>query len=116
MVSSRESMEAGNWGSRMVTNSTAATPDQITAQWRVGDGTGSSMVAPEPRVRVCSSVEKHAAVERVEQAQVQALALAQQSRQLVVEGASAGLGAGSAVATTGGRRCGGRAKPNDGRI
>jgi hypothetical protein len=37
-------------------------------------------------VRVCSSVEKHAAEQRVEQEQEQALDQAQQSRRLVVEG------------------------------
>jgi hypothetical protein len=86
MVSSGGSMEAGNGKGRMVTNSTAATPDQITEQWRVGDGKGASMVAPKLRVRVCSSVEKHAAEQRAEQEQVQALEQAQQSRQLVFEG------------------------------
>ena len=38
------------------------------------------------RVRVCSSVEKHAAEQRAEQEQAQALEQAQQSRQLVFEG------------------------------
>jgi hypothetical protein len=42
--------------------------------------------APKLRVRVCSSVEKHAAEQRLEQAQAQALEQAQQSRQLVFEG------------------------------
>jgi hypothetical protein len=37
-------------------------------------------------VRVCSSVEKHAAEQRAEQEQAQALEQAQQSRQLVFEG------------------------------
>jgi hypothetical protein len=37
-------------------------------------------------VRVCSSVEKHAAEQRVEQEQAQALEQAQQSRQLLFEG------------------------------
>jgi hypothetical protein len=41
---------------------------------------------PNLRVRVCSSVEKHAAEQRVEQEQEQALEQAQQSRRLVVEG------------------------------
>jgi hypothetical protein len=85
MVSSRESMEAGNGKGYMVTISTAATPDQITEQWRVDDGTGWQ-VAPKLRVRVCSSVEKHAAEQRAEQEQAQALEQAQQSRQLVFEG------------------------------
>jgi hypothetical protein len=38
------------------------------------------------RVRVCSSVEKHAAEQRAKQEQEQALEQAQQSRQLVLEG------------------------------
>jgi hypothetical protein len=87
MVSTRERMEAGNVMGFMVTNSTAATPDQITEQWRVDDGTGAGKVdAPKMRVRVCSSVEKHAAEQRAEQEQAQALEQAQQSRQLVFEG------------------------------
>jgi hypothetical protein len=86
MVSSREGMEAGNGSCCMMfTNSTAATPDQITEQWRVSDGT-DWQDAPKLRVRVCSSVEKHAAVQHVEQEQAQALEQAQQSRQLVFEG------------------------------
>jgi hypothetical protein len=85
MVSSRERMEAGNGGCCMFTNSTAATPDQITEQWRVHKGTGWQD-APKLRVWVCSSVEKHAAEQRAEQEQAQALEQAQQSRQLVFEG------------------------------
>jgi hypothetical protein len=87
MVSIREHMEAGNANCCMFTNSTATTPDQITEQWRVGGGTGAGMVnTPKLRVRVCSSVEKHAAEQRAEQEQAQALVQAQQSRQLVFEG------------------------------
>jgi hypothetical protein len=46
MVSDREGMEAGDGdgpmgvASCMLADSTAATPDQITGQWTVGDGTG----------------------------------------------------------------------------
>jgi hypothetical protein len=87
MVNDREGMEAGNGSCFMATISTAATPDQITEQWRVAKGTGTDMVnAPKLRVRVCSSVEKHAAEQRAEQEQAQALEQAQQSRQLVFEG------------------------------
>jgi phage terminase Nu1 subunit (DNA packaging protein) len=85
IVSDREGMEAGNGDCYVFTNSTAATADQITEQWTVGDGTGWED-APKMRVRVCSSVEKHAAEQRAEQEQAQALEQAQQSRQLVVEG------------------------------
>jgi hypothetical protein len=88
MVSSRGSMEAAGMvssGGSMCVTSTAATPDQITEQWRVHDSTGWQ-AAPKLRVRVCSSVEKHAAEQRVEQEQEQALEQAQQSRQLVFEG------------------------------
>jgi hypothetical protein len=85
MVSDRVSIAAGNGASLMVTNSTAATPDQITEQWTVSDGTGLQD-APKLRVRVCSSVEKHAAEQRAEQEQAQALEQAQQARQLVFEG------------------------------
>jgi hypothetical protein len=41
--------------------------------------------APKLRVRVCSSVEKHAAEQRVEQESTLAQAQAQQARRLVVE-------------------------------
>jgi hypothetical protein len=88
MVSSRGTMEAAGMvssGGSMFTKSTAATPDQITEQWTVGGGTGGH-IAPKLRVRVCSSVEKHAAEQRVEEKQEQALEQAQQSRQLVFEG------------------------------
>jgi hypothetical protein len=61
------------------------TPDQITEQWEAYDST-AWVNAPELRVRVCSSVEKHAAEQRVVQQEEQAMAQAQLSRQLVVEG------------------------------
>jgi hypothetical protein len=85
MVSDRVNIAAGNGRCFMVTNSTAATPDQITEQWRASNGT-DWQVAPKLRVRVCSSVQKHAAEQRAEQEQAQALEQAQQSRQLVFEG------------------------------
>jgi hypothetical protein len=85
MVSSRESMEAGSGKGSMLVTNTAATPDLITEQWRVNKGTGWHN-APKLRVQVCSSVEKHAAEQRAEQEQAQALEQAQQSRQLVFEG------------------------------
>jgi hypothetical protein len=85
MVSSRESTEAGNGSCGLFVNSTATTPDQINEQWLVSDNT-AWVNAPKVRVRVCSSVEKHAAEQRVEQEQRQALGQAQQSCRLVVEG------------------------------
>jgi hypothetical protein len=85
MVGDRECMEAGNGKGCMFVKSTATTPDLITEQWRVDDGTNRP-IAPRLRVRVCSSVEKHAAEQRAEQEQAQALEQAQQSRQLVFEG------------------------------
>jgi hypothetical protein len=69
--------------------STAATPDQITEKWKTKDVILNNAViksAPKLRVRVCSSVEKHAAVQRVEQQQERALAQAQQAHTLVLEG------------------------------
>jgi hypothetical protein len=85
VVTSRESMEAVNGSCLIFIKSTAATPDQITEQWTASDGTHRP-IAPKLRVRVCSSVEKHAAEQRVEQEQAQALEQAQQSRPLVFEG------------------------------
>jgi hypothetical protein len=85
MVSGRKSMEADNGKGSMRVNSTATAPDQITEQWKVSDVIGWHN-APKLRVRVCSSVEKHAAEQRVEQQEEQAMVQAQQSRQLVVEG------------------------------
>jgi hypothetical protein len=83
MVSDREMMEADDGTCYMRVKSTAATPDQITEQWQADDGTSS---APKLRVRVCSSVEKHAAEQRMEQESTLAQAQAQQTRRLVVEG------------------------------
>jgi hypothetical protein len=84
-VSGQDDMEAVNGHGVMAVDSTAATPDQITEQWRVANVT-DCQDAPKLRVRVCSSVEKHAAEQRVEQNQVQAMEHARQSRRLVVEG------------------------------
>jgi hypothetical protein len=80
MVSSREHMEADDGMNVMMVKSTATTPDQITEQWQVSGGR-AWVKAPKLRVRVCSSVEKHAAEQRVEQEQAQAMAQAQQARQ-----------------------------------
>jgi hypothetical protein len=84
-VSDRDDMEADNGGGFIFVNSTAATPDQITEQWQVYDGT-AWVSAPKLRVRVCSSVDKHAAEQRMEQESALAQAQAQQARRLVVEG------------------------------
>jgi hypothetical protein len=85
MVGGRESMDTGDGNIAMCVKSTALTPDQITEQWKVCDNT-RLVNAPKLRVRVSSSVEKHAAEQRMEQEQVQALEMAHQSRMLVVEG------------------------------
>jgi hypothetical protein len=85
VVSDRDSKEARNLSCSMRVKSTAATPDQITEQWQASDGT-AFVNAPKPRVRVCSSVEKHAAEQRMEQESTLAQAQAQQARRLVVEG------------------------------
>jgi hypothetical protein len=84
VVSNREDMEAGNGKGNTATVSNAVTPDQIAGVWRVNDGTGWHN-APELRVRVCSSVEKHAAEQRMEREQEQAMVQAQSSRQLTME-------------------------------
>jgi hypothetical protein len=71
----------------MKVKSTAATPEEITEGWEIiNTATQAWENTPKLRVRVCSSVEKHAAVERVEQEQEQALEEAQQRRRLVLEG------------------------------
>jgi hypothetical protein len=85
MVSGQDEMEADDGDCVMYVQSTAATPDQIIEQWNGFDGTAFVDV-PNLRVRVCSSVEKHAAEQRVEQEQVQALKQAHESCRLVVEG------------------------------
>jgi hypothetical protein len=65
---------------------TASCASSVAAeQWRVSDGTAWHN-ALKLRVWVCRSVEKHAAEQRVEQVQKQALKRANQSRRLVVEG------------------------------
>jgi hypothetical protein len=76
MVSSRDKMEADNGDCFICVNITAATSDQITEQWQVYDCT-AWVNAPKLRVWVCSSVEKHAAEQRVEQEST--LARAQQA-------------------------------------
>jgi hypothetical protein len=86
LVSGRKDMEEGNGKCGLVVNSIATTPDQITAQWNAFDDDDAWVNAPNLRVRVCSSVEKHAAEQHMEQEQEQALEQAQQSRQLVFEG------------------------------
>jgi hypothetical protein len=78
-------MEADNGARFMDVQSTTTTPDQIIEQWKVHGGT-AWLNAPKLRVRVCSSVEKHAAEQRVVQQEEQAMVQAQLSRQLVVEG------------------------------
>jgi hypothetical protein len=85
MVSDRGDMEAGNALCLMGVPSTATTPNQITEQWKFQLGP-AFFDAPNLRVRVCSSVEKHAAEQRVEQEQEQALEQAQHSHRLVFEG------------------------------
>jgi hypothetical protein len=86
MVSGQDDMEAGNANCVISVESTAATPDQITEPWRV-IVRPTWVDAPNLRVQVCSSVEKHAAEQRVEQEQVLALKQAHDSCcRLVVEG------------------------------
>jgi hypothetical protein len=85
LVSDKGNMEADKGNGSIFVKSTAATPDQTTEQWQVNDDTAWHN-APNLRVRVCSSVEKHAAEQRVEQESTLAQAQAQQARQLVVEG------------------------------
>jgi hypothetical protein len=84
-VANRESMEAGSKKSVVFVRSTATTPDQVTEQWMASNNDGW-VNAPKLGVRVCSSVEKHAADQRVEQEQQQGMEQANQSRRLVVEG------------------------------
>jgi hypothetical protein len=86
LVSCQDDMEADDGNCFMDVQSTATTPDQITEQWKVSNNGTAFVNAPNLRVRVCSSVEKHAAEQRVEQEQVQALKQAQQLQRLVVEG------------------------------
>jgi hypothetical protein len=78
-------IEAGDGGCCIGVKSIATTPDQITEQWRVHDDAGWHN-APNLRVWVCSSVEKHAAEQRVEEEQAQAMVQAQQLQHLVLEG------------------------------
>jgi hypothetical protein len=85
LVSSKNEMEADDGKCVIAVYSTAATPDQITEQWKIANST-AWVDAPKLRVRVCSSVEKHAAEQRVEQEQVQAFKQAHDSCRLMVEG------------------------------
>jgi hypothetical protein len=85
-VSYMDIMEAGNGRCWMCVESTAATPDQITEQWQAAEKDTAFVNAANLRVRVCSSVEKHATEQRMEQESTLAQAQAQQARRLVVEG------------------------------
>jgi hypothetical protein len=85
LVSGQDDMEAGSGICTMAVQSTAATPDQITEHWKVIGG-AAWVNSPNLRARVCSSVEKHAVEQRVEQEQVQALKQAHDSCRLVVDG------------------------------
>jgi hypothetical protein len=89
-VGIREEMEAPDAPRHhaMVVTSTADTPDQIDEIWQVcnEENNWDPEPAPKLRVRVCSSVEKHTDMQRIEQEQVHALGQAQQRRRLVVEG------------------------------
>jgi hypothetical protein len=69
----------------MCVESTAANPEEITEVWQVSNQ-GTFEDVPMLQMRVCSSVKKHAAVQHMEQQQVQALEQAQQRRRLVLEG------------------------------
>jgi hypothetical protein len=59
-LSIRENMEADDGKASPCVNITADFADQINEQWQVDNGTAWHN-APNLRVRVCSSVEKHAA-------------------------------------------------------
>jgi hypothetical protein len=85
VFSEKNAMEAGAEAVGAFVCSTAATPDQITERWRVGSRM-AWIDAPKLRVRVCSSIEKHAADWRLAQEQERALAQAQLAQRLVAEG------------------------------
>jgi hypothetical protein len=71
--------------------STATMPDDTTIGWQAFDNfTRAYVEAPEVRLRVCTSVEQHAAVHHLEQEQAQALAQAQEARRLVFGGLANG--------------------------
>jgi hypothetical protein len=87
IVGDKKDLDEGEGEGDMVVHSAAATPDQITEEWGVGSDVDMRLVtAPKLRVRVCNSVEKYAAEQRMEQEQEQALAQAQQAHTLVLEG------------------------------
>jgi hypothetical protein len=89
-VADREDMESGVAGFMLV-KSTATNPECIVEPWQVADiSTRSAADAPKLRVRVCGSVEKHAAVERMEQEDEKALELAAEMKHVLVEGQGEG--------------------------
>jgi hypothetical protein len=91
ILSNQQAIDDGDGAGMMFVDSTAISPEQITEEWQVDDSTPTGwQSAPKLRVRACSSVEKHAAVQRMEQDQERALAQAQQAHTLVHEGLEGG--------------------------
>jgi hypothetical protein len=69
------------------TNSIVASPDQISDDWELFLETGQGWQhAPKVHTRLCSSAEKHDAVQQDKEWRQEALAEAQQARTLLVEG------------------------------
>jgi hypothetical protein len=85
VIGEKSAMEAGAGIGLMMVDSTAAAPELITDEWRVSDE-ADWRDAPKLRVRVCSFLEKQVELQRVEGEQADALAQAEESRTLLVEG------------------------------
>jgi len=91
MVSNRSQMDAGKAKGAMCAYSLATTPDQIKEAWQVIDvSTRDWIDAPKLHARLCSSVEKQAAVLFLQQEENLAV---QKARSLIAEALSGGAAA-----------------------
>jgi hypothetical protein len=91
MVSNRSQMDAGKAKGAVCVYSLATTPDQIKEAWQVIDvSTRDWIDAPKLHARLCSSVEKQAAVLFLQQEENLAV---QKARSLIAEALSGGAAA-----------------------
>jgi hypothetical protein len=82
-------MESGTAAGCMCLASAAMTPDAATEQWRVAVG-GAFQDAPQIMASTCTEDERQTMAQQAEQAEEEAVAMAQQARVIVLAGQEAG--------------------------